>query len=106
MNPEQRKSLALVRSSLGRARIAQVGLGVFVAGLGWLFTLALDEHSMLGAKILVGAMTGFFALIAGVLFWVGFFKSSPNRSPLVRALVDQPDTVVWLYQQDTAVQVN
>ena len=106
MKPDRRASLALVRHALGRARFAQVGLGVFVAGLGWLFTLALDEKSGIGARILVWGMTGFFALIAAVLFWVGFFKSSPSRSPLVHTLMNQPDDVVWLYQQDAALQMN
>jgi hypothetical protein len=106
MNAEQRTSLAVVRSALGRARVAQVVLGVIVAGLGWLFTLSLDETSTLGAKILVFCMTGFFALIAGVLFWVALYKSSPSRSPLIVALVERPDDVVWLYRQDTAVKVD
>jgi hypothetical protein len=106
MTPEQASSLALVRGALGRARIAQVVLGLVVAGMGWLFTFSLDESSTLGSKIGVGVMSSFFALMAGVLFWVALFKNSPSRSPLVRALAEKPDTVVWLYQQDIDVQVN
>jgi hypothetical protein len=106
MKSERDASLALVRRALARARVAQIVLGVVVAALGWLFTLALDAESTLGKKILIFGMIGLFAIMAGGLFWVALFKTSPSRSPLMRALIHRPDDVVWLYQQDTTVQAN
>ncbi len=106
MTSEKETALALVRGALGRARVAQVGLGAIMAGLAWIFTLSLDDKPTLGAKLLVGVMSGLFLLAAVVLFWVALYKSSPNRSPLILALLHQPDDVVWLYQKSTSVNVD
>jgi hypothetical protein len=104
MTTEQREALALIRSSLGRARVAQIILGLVFAGFAWLFTLA--GETTLGGKILMVTMTAFFMLVAAVLFWVALFKVSPSRSPLVRALVERPDDVLRVYEQAVQVEVH
>lgn len=106
MSTDREANLATVRAALGRARTMQLGLAVFVAAMAWLFTLSLDEKSTIGSLVLVYGMTGFFVLIAAVLTWVALVKNSPARSPLVVALRDRPDDVVWLYIQDIKVMVS
>jgi hypothetical protein len=95
-----------VSAALGRSRRALVILAVVVFGLGGLGSLALDEHPTTGAVVLVALVAGFFALLGVVLLWVGFVKNSPQRSPLIVALRERPDDVVWIYLQDVTVDVS
>lgn len=105
MNPDRQAALSLVTRSLSSAGVAQIGLGIFVLGFAYLFTLPVDETSTIAGMALAYGMSAFFVLIAGVLFWVALFKSRPSRSPLVRALRERPDDVVWIYRMDTNVSV-
>jgi hypothetical protein len=100
------ENLALVSGALGRSRRAMVILAVVVFGLGGLCSLGLDEHPTMGAIVMVALVAGFFALLGVVLLWVGFVKNSPQRSPLVVALRERPDDVVWIYPQDVTVDVD
>ena len=99
-------SLALVQSALGRSRLALVVLAIVVAGLAWLCTLGVHEDGTLAARIMAWGVVGFFALLSVLLLWVAIYKNSPSRSPLVVALRNRPTDVVWIYQQDVAVNVH
>ncbi len=59
-----------------------------------------------GYSIAAWGMVAFFALIAGTLAWVALVKQNPRRAPLVVALRDRPDDVVWLYRKDFAVAMD
>lgn len=106
MVASREENLALVSAALGRSRRAMVILAVVVFGLGGLCSLALDEHPTTGAVVMVALVAGFFAMLGLLLLWVGFVKNSPQRSPLVLALRERPDDVVWIYQQDVTVDVS
>jgi hypothetical protein len=105
-NANREQSLVTVRSALARSRRAMVVLAVFVLGLGGLGPLGLDESSTTGQKALYLGFTCFMAVVAVVLLWVGLVKNSPSRSPLMLALRDRPDDVVWIYMQDVNVTVD
>ncbi|MDB4932804.1 MAG: hypothetical protein JWM10_5288 [Myxococcaceae bacterium] len=106
MAASREENLTLVSAALGRSRRAMVILAVVVFGLGGLCSLALDEHPTTGAIVIVALVAGFFAMLGVLLLWVGFVKNSPQRSPLVVALRERPDDVVWIYLQDVAVDVS
>jgi hypothetical protein len=106
MDAERRTSLAVVRRALGRARLIQLGFAVFVAVLGCIPLIGFDDRPTLTSKIVVGGIGGFLLLLAAVSLWAALVKSNPNRSPLIRALLEHPDDVVWLYESETAITVN
>jgi hypothetical protein len=106
MTPEHAAALSLVQSSLGRSRRGQMVLATIVAGLAWLCTLGIREDATFGRTLMTYGVIVFFGLMAVLLFWVALFKNSPTSSPLVVALRQNPDHVVWIFQQDVKVDVD
>ncbi len=106
MAASREENLSVVTAALGRSRRAMVILAVVVFGLAGLCSQGLDERPTTGAIVMVALVAGFFTLLGILLLWVGFVKNSPQRSPLVVALRERPDDVVWIYQQDVTVDVS
>jgi hypothetical protein len=106
MTAEREANLQKVRAALSRARAMQLGLAVVMAVLSGVVTLALDANASTGGRILVYAFAALFGGLAALFVWVALVKSSPDRSPLMVALRERPDDVVWLYVTDVRVNVS
>jgi len=105
MTSDREANLQKVRAALTRARTMQLVLAVVMAGLAGL-VFAYDGEGTTGSRIFLYAFAALFAGFAGVFLWVALVKSSPERSPLIVALRDRPDDVVWLYVTDIKVDVS
>jgi hypothetical protein len=93
--------LAVVAAALGRTRRASVILACVVLALAGI--AAGNVRSNAFVHWVIG---GFFAAVAMGLLWLGLVKNSPARSPLMRALRQRPDDLVWVYCKEFSVSVH
>jgi hypothetical protein len=94
--------LAVVRSALARARNAQLLIGGVLFAFASIGAGSFNSEGKTGSKLVSTLCLILLTSTAVILFWVALTKSNPNRSPLVLALRNHPDTLVWIYAQDIA----
>jgi len=84
---EQEQSLEQIRKALGATRAKTLVLAIVVFGFAWPMLQAGGPDATLAGS-------------SPRMRWVALVKSHPDRSPLVVALRDRPEHVVWIYTQD------
>jgi hypothetical protein len=94
--------LAVVRSALARARNAQLLIGGVLFAFASIGAGSFNGEGRTSTKLVSTLCLILLTSAAVILFWVALTKSNPNRSRLVLALRNHPDTLVWIYAQDIA----
>src|SRR5271167_2049018 len=102
---KREQHLSVVKAALGRSRRASVLVALLMLGIAAIIRPGLEDL-LTRSVVLAWGVTACFAAVSAVLLWVGFYKNSPRRSPLIRALREDPDAVVWLFQQDVQVSLH
>ncbi len=108
---DDERAFQIVRTAISRTRRGLLIVGLGMLAFGGLFASMLVRPDAvgiapgIGGLLIIGSFALFFGLIGGAMCWTALVKQRPDRAPLMIALRNRPELVVWIYAQDVEVIV-